>query len=216
MLPSIDTEIERYLRRYRHFMAGSDVLLNEEDRYAIACKLVDDLKAKMEQDPVSTCERFVFMSNAFRAILAYRISSHLYIQKPPGKKEAYELVAYKMAEESASSTCIEIHPGARIGSSFVIDHGINTLIGATSEIGDCCTILQNVVLGARKITYNEQGKRHPSIGDHVQISGGVRILGPVKIGHRVFIGPDCLILEDIPDNAKVKLIKSVMVIREKK
>jgi len=145
--------------------------------------------------------------------MAYRISNCLHLKPHANGNESCQLVAYRISEESASQTSIEIHPGAQIGRSFVIDHGVNTLIGATSQIGDYCTILQNVVLGARKITYNREGKRHPTLGNYVQVSGGVRILGPVNIGDHVCIGPDCLILEDIPDHSRVKLVKSVMVVK---
>lgn len=197
-------------------MLSQQVTLTHDDIERIASALRHDLQAKLEQDPVSTSERIVFLSNSFRAIMAYRVTSCLHAKMEVTGNEAYLLAAYKLAEESASQTCIEINPAARIGRAFVIDHGINTLIGATSEIGDHCTILQNVVLGARRITYNKNGKRHPTIGNHVQISGGVRILGPVNIGNHVFIGPDCLILNDICENSKVRLVKSVMVVEGKK
>lgn len=213
MLDRTYDEICKYLKKYRHFMAEMHVAFTDEDMHLTASVLDSDLEAKMEQDPISTSQRLVFLSNSFRAIMAYRISNRLHLKMQANHHDSYQLIAYKMAEESASQTSIEIHPGAEIGRSFVIDHGVNTLIGATSQIGDGCTILQNVVLGARKITYNGEGKRHPTIGNQVQISGGVRILGPVKIGNYVCIGPDCLILEDIPDHSRVKLVKSVMVVK---
>jgi len=166
-----------------------------------------DLKARVDQDPIALSEEFVYsLSRSFKVIFYYRLAHHIfYLNDKKDENNICKYCAFRISEFATSTTCIEIHPQAKIGKSFVIDHGVNTLIGATSKIGDNCTILQNVVLGSRKITYNLNEKRHPTIGNNVHISGGVRILGAINIGNNVIIGPDCLITKDIMDNFVVKL-----------
>jgi len=121
----------------------------------------------------------------------------------------FQACAFRLSENAVLKTGIEIHPEATIGRRFVIDHGLNTLIGATTSIGDDCTLLNNVLLGSRRITDNPKGKRHPSIGNRVKISSGVRILGNIFIGDDCKIGPDCVLKEDVPPNTVVELTKPV-------
>lgn len=211
MTDNIRGVVTSFLQQYKGLMDEMNVVISRGDMDMIVHGLVGDVEAKMEQDPVSRSPDLIFCSNSFKAICTYRIANHVYSKKEHFGREDCELFAYKISEESAARTTIEINPFARIGKAFVIDHGINTVIGATAEIGDCCTILQNVVLGSRKVAYNTEGKRHPTIGNHVQIAGGVSILGPVTVGNHVFIGPGCTIVEDIPDFARVKLMKSVLI-----
>lgn len=207
--------IHDFIRPYQEIMQQVHVSMRTEEIYEIAHDLEYDLMAKLEQDPVSRSQEMVFCSNAFRAIMAYRIAACVHAKAALLKHDPYELVAYKISEDSAVATAIEISPAAKIGRHFVIDHGINTLIGATTEIGDNCTILQNVVLGARRITRNEGIKRHPTIGNHVQIASGVHILGPVKVGDHVLIGPGCQIIHDVPPHSKVKLMKTLQVVEKR-
>ncbi len=127
------------------------------------------------------------------------------------EKRLCKFIAYKISERATQLTGIEIHPQAIIGKNFVIDHGVNTIIGATAVIGDNCTILENVVLGSRKITHNNDGKRHPTLGDNVQISGNVRIYGPISIGNNSKIGSGCIITTTLPENSLVKLITKQQV-----
>jgi len=94
-------------------------------------------------------------------------------------------------------TGIEIHPKAKIGKNFFIDHGFGVVIGETAEIGDNVTIYQGVTLGGRSLA---KIKRHPTIKNNVTISAGAKILGPVTIGSGAKIGPDAIILEDLEEN----------------
>lgn len=97
-------------------------------------------------------------------------------------------------------TAIDIHPGARIGRNFFIDHGF-TVIGESSEIGDGVTIYQNVTLGGTNPTSGEPGKRHPTIGDGVIIGSGAQVLGPITVGPRARIGANAVVTKDVPEGA---------------
>jgi len=98
-------------------------------------------------------------------------------------------------------TGIEIHPGAKIGRGFFIDHGMGTVIGETVEIGKNCTLFHNVTLGG---TGKHKGKRHPSVGNNVVIGTGAILLGPIKVGNNVKIGADTFIInKNVPDNSTV-------------
>ena len=92
-------------------------------------------------------------------------------------------------------TGIEIHPGARIGRRFFIDHGMGIVIGETSEIGDDVLIYQGVTLGG---TGKEAGKRHPTIGNEVVIGTGAKILGNIRIGDHVKVGAGSVVVRSVP------------------
>jgi len=92
-------------------------------------------------------------------------------------------------------TGIEIHPGATIGRRLFIDHGMGVVIGETAIIGDDCTLYQGVTLGG---TGKQRGKRHPTLGDHVVVGVGAKILGAVTIGHGAKIGGGAVVLRDVP------------------
>lgn len=93
-------------------------------------------------------------------------------------------------------TGIEIHPGARIGRGFFIDHGTGTVIGETAEIGDRCTLFHNVTLGG---TGKQTGKRHPTLEDHVLVGTGAVLLGPIRVGRNSRIGANSfIIMHDVP------------------
>jgi serine O-acetyltransferase len=97
-------------------------------------------------------------------------------------------------------TGIEIHPGATIGRRFFIDHGMGVVIGETTEIGDDVLLYQGVTLGG---TGNEKGKRHPSLGNHVVVGSGAKVLGNIRIGDNVKIGAGSVVVHAVPDNSTV-------------
>lgn len=97
-------------------------------------------------------------------------------------------------------TGIDIHPGAKIGSNFFLDHGFS-VIGETAEIGDNVTMYQNVTLGGTNPTSGMGGKRHPTILDNVIIGSGAQILGPITIGERARIGAAAVVTDDVPAGA---------------
>lgn len=97
-------------------------------------------------------------------------------------------------------TGIDIHPGAKIGSNFFLDHGFS-VIGETAEIGDNVTMYQNVTLGGTNPTSGMGGKRHPTILDNVIIGSGAQILGPITVGERARIGAAAVVTDDVPAGA---------------
>jgi serine O-acetyltransferase len=97
-------------------------------------------------------------------------------------------------------TAIDIHPGAKIGRNFFIDHGF-TVIGETAEIGDNVTIYQNVTLGGTNPADGVPGKRHPTIQDNVIIGSGAQVLGPITVGARARIGANAVVTKDVPEGA---------------
>ena len=97
-------------------------------------------------------------------------------------------------------TGIEIHPAATIGRRLVIDHGTGVVIGATTEIGDDCLIYQGVTLGGTGIS---SGKRHPTLGNHVMVGSGAKILGPIHIGNHARVAANAVVLRDVPENSTV-------------
>ncbi len=184
---------------------------------------LDDLSALVNKDPAAvSCMETFEVYNSFHAVLGYRIANYIYKWKDIECK-LREKVARIIAEGVKKETGIDIHPGATIGPRFVIDHGVNTVIGGTSEIGsDFCIIgdefyvLQGVILGARDVVNNHPGKRHPTIGDRVTICGCTRVFGPVNIGDDVFISPCSVITDDIPSSHKVIVINQLQLLKRNK
>ena len=99
-------------------------------------------------------------------------------------------------------TAIDIHPGAKIGKRFFVDHGF-TVIGETAEIGDDVTIYQSVTLGGTNPTAGEGGKRHPTVGDNVVIGSGAQVLGPIDVGAGAKIGANAVVTKDVAPGATV-------------
>ncbi|APZ43056.1 serine O-acetyltransferase [Acidihalobacter ferrooxydans] len=108
-------------------------------------------------------------------------------------------------------TGIEIHPGARIGRRFFIDHGMGVVIGETAEIGDDCTLYHGVTLGG---TSWQKGKRHPTLANNVVIGAGAKVLGPITLGDGARIGSNAVVLKDIPAGATAVGIPAHVVRRE--
>jgi serine O-acetyltransferase len=104
-------------------------------------------------------------------------------------------------------TAIDIHPGAKIGKNFFIDHGF-TVIGETAEIGDNVTIYQCVTLGGTNPTNGKAGKRHPTLEDNVIVGSGAQILGPITVGARGRIGAGAIVTDDVPEGATMIGLKA--------
>ncbi|MEX0900887.1 MAG: serine O-acetyltransferase [Gammaproteobacteria bacterium] len=106
-------------------------------------------------------------------------------------------------------TGIEIHPGARIGRRFFIDHGMGVVIGETAEIGDDCTLYHGVTLGG---TSREKGKRHPTLGNGVVIGAGAKVLGPITLGDNARVGSNAVVVRDVPAGATVVGVPGQIVV----
>lgn len=127
------------------------------------------------------------------AILLHRLSHRLY-------RIGIPLVPRLISQLGRWMTGIEIHPGARIGRRFFIDHGMGVVIGETTEIGDDCLLYQGVTLGG---TGKECGKRHPTLGNHVVVGTGAKVLGNILIGDYARIGAGSVVIHPVPDNSTV-------------
>jgi serine O-acetyltransferase len=153
-----------------------------------------DLRAVFDRDPAATSTPEVVLTYAgFHALLAYRLSHWLWQKGVPFIPRAISQLARWL-------TGIEIHPGAAIGRGFFIDHGMGVVIGETAEIGDHVTLFQGVTLGG---TGKERGKRHPTLGNHVVVGAGAKILGGIRIGDNVKIGANSVVLKSVPPNCTV-------------
>ena len=157
--------------------------------------MFDRLKAEidsiMERDPAARSRAEVyFLYSGFKAVRAYRRSHWFY-------RHNMKFIARMISQHARHRTGIEIHPGAKIGKGLFIDHGMGVVIGETTEIGDNCTIYQNVTLGG---TGKENGKRHPTLGNNVLIGAGTKVLGPVYIGDNSRIGAGSVVLRNLPAN----------------
>ncbi|KLU14614.1 MULTISPECIES: serine O-acetyltransferase [Xenorhabdus] len=182
--------------------------LNDEDIRYISEQAKLDAIAFSEKDPSAknNPNYIAICYSTYFSVVCYRIASLMY------KKERYD-IAKLISEKAKVKTGIEIHPACKIGKRFVIDHGMGTVIGETCVIGDDCYILQSVTLGASKIANNKDGKRHPSIGNNVEVAGFVNLIGNIKIGDNVKISPRVIVRESIPDNSKVINISNIAVVR---
>jgi serine O-acetyltransferase len=156
--------------------------------------LKEDLAVVFERDPAATSRLEVVLTYAgFHALLAYRVAHRIYRWGVPFLPRFVSQVARLL-------TGIEIHPAARIGRGFFIDHGMGVVIGETAEVGDYVTLFQGVTLGG---TGKERGKRHPTLGNHVVVGAGAKILGGIRIGDHVKIGANSVVLKSIPPGSTV-------------
>jgi serine O-acetyltransferase len=157
-------------------------------------KIRRDYHAALSMDPAATSRVEVVLTYAgFHALLLFRFAHWLWKKKVPFFPRA-------LSQFARFFTGIEIHPGATIGSGMFIDHGMGVVIGETSEIGDNVTLFQGVTLGG---TGKQRGKRHPTIGSHVVVGAGAKVLGPILIGDYVKIGANSVVLQDVPDHSTV-------------
>jgi serine O-acetyltransferase len=214
-LPSVErrlkAEIEKGLRfrkdreppeeRSRKARAASLKLLGEIP--AIRDILATDIEAAFEGDPAATSnEEIIVAYPGLQAIAVQRLAHVLY-------EEGIPLVPRVMTEYAHSLTGIDIHPGARIGKRFFIDHGTGVVIGETTTIGDNVKIYQGVTLGARSFQKDEEGriikgtKRHPDIDDAVTIYSGATILGDVRIGKGSVIGGNVWLVHSVPPKTRM-------------
>ena len=153
-----------------------------------------DLRAVFDRDPAATSKPEVILTYAgFHALLAYRISHWLKVHDVP-------ILPRMISQLARWVTGVEIHPSAEIGTGFFIDHGMGVVIGETAEIGDYGTRFQGVTLGG---TGKERGKRHPTLGNHVVVGAGAKILGGITIGDNVKIGANSVVLKNVAANSTV-------------
>src|SRR5690625_56585 len=157
-------------------------------------RMKQDMDVVFDQDPAARTYFEVFLtSSGLHAVCAHLIAHNCY-------QWNLHFIARVISPISRFLTGIEIHPGAKIGRRFFIDHGMGVVIGETCEIGDNVTIYQGVTLGG---TGHEKGKRHPTIKNNVLIATGAKVLGNITIGENSKVGAGSVVLKDVPDNSTV-------------
>jgi len=164
-----------------------------------------EIQAVFDRDPAAKNLLEVLLCYpGLHAVIFHRIAHFFY-------RRRLFLIARLISHISRFLTQIEIHPGARIGEGFFIDHGAGVVIGETTEIGDNVTIYQGVTLGG---TGKEKGKRHPTIGNNVVISTGAKILGSITVGDNSKIGAGSVVLKNVPPNSTVVGVPGRVVVRD--
>ncbi len=154
----------------------------------------EQIDTVFREDPAAKSVVEIFLCYpGFHAVLLHRLAHRLYVA-------GFSTVARIVSQFSRALTGIEIHPGATIGRRFFIDHGMGVVIGETAEIGDDVLIYQGVTLGG---TGKEKGKRHPTIGNHVVIGTGGKVLGNILIGDHVKIGAGSVVVHPVPAHSTV-------------
>jgi len=168
--------------------------------------LRQDFKAVFERDPaVRSVFEIIFCYPGFHALLFYRLAHALWSYK------LYFLGRF-VSHLGRFFTGIEIHPGARIGKGFFIDHGMGVVIGETAEIGDNVTLYHGVTLGG---TTWAKEKRHPTLRDNVVIGSGAKILGPFEVGANAKVGSNSVVVKEVPPDATVVGIPGKIVVADK-
>jgi len=164
----------------------------------------DDVDVVLERDPApkSRSEALLF-SQGLHAVRLHKAAHRMYL------KERYK-TARLFNYVSRILTGADIHPGAKIGNGFFIDHATGVVIGETSEIGDNVSVYQGVTLGG---VHTEKKKRHPTIGNNVVIGAGATILGPITVGDNVRVGAGSVVIKSVPPNCTVVGVPAKIVQR---
>lgn len=177
--------------------------------------LSGDINAAYYGDPAAKSKDEVILSYpCVLAIATYRIAHELY-------KILVPIIPRIMSEYAHSKTGVDIHPGAKIGKNFFIDHGTGVVIGETAKIGDNVKIYQGVTLGALSFPKDDKGQiirgrqRHPTVGNNVVIYSGATLLGEkTVVGNDTIIGGNVWITSAIPSNTKVTIIQPDLRMRD--
>jgi serine O-acetyltransferase len=158
--------------------------------------LKEEIDGMMERDPAARSRLEVALCYpGFHAIVFHRIAHPLW-------NSGWRVLARWISQVGRFMTGIEIHPGARIGKRFFVDHGMGVVVGETAVIGDNVTLYHGVTLGgvAPSVDSDAQReqKRHPTLGDNVIVGSGAQVLGPITVGHGVRVGANAVVTKDVP------------------
>jgi serine O-acetyltransferase len=168
-------------------------------------RMKEDIEVVFEQDPAARrVVEVVLTYSGLHAVWSHRVAHALF-------KLHLFFLARVVSQVSRFFTGIEIHPGAKIGRRFFIDHGMGVVIGETCEIGNNVTIFQGVTLGG---TGKEKGKRHPTLLDNVLVATGAKVLGSITIGENSKVGAGSVVLKDVPANSTVVGIPGTIVVQD--
>ncbi|HET6469409.1 MAG TPA: serine O-acetyltransferase [Geminicoccaceae bacterium] len=156
--------------------------------------LSEDVEAVFERDPAARSRlEVVLCYPGIHALIVHRLAHRLW-------RRGWLLSARWISQLGRFLTGIEIHPGARIGRRFFVDHGMGVVIGETAEIGDDVTLYQGVTLGGVSL---DPGKRHPTLEDGVVVGAGAAVLGPFTVGRGARIGSNAVVVKEVPAGATV-------------
>ncbi len=165
----------------------------------------EDIQSVFARDPAArTSFEVLTCYPGLHAVWWHRLSHRLW-------RANWKWLARVVSNLARFLTGIEIHPGAKIGRRFFIDHGLGVVIGETAEIGDDCTIYHAVTLGG---TSWKKGKRHPTLKNNVAIGAGAKVLGPITVGDNARIGSNAVVVRDVPDDVSVVGIPARKVARD--
>jgi len=180
---------------------------NPTKKHGTITEMKHDLKAALDRDPAArSAFEIMLLYPGLHAIWLHRIHHWMW-------NHGVKLLARWGSQIARNFTGIEIHPGAQIGSSFFIDHGMGVVIGETAEIGDNVTLYHGVTLGG--VSW-EKTKRHPTVEDNVVIGSGAKILGPFTVGKGSKIGSNSVVVKEVPPNATVVGIPGRTVVATEK
>jgi serine O-acetyltransferase len=155
-------------------------------------RLTETLSAYQARDPAARSKlEILLLYPGVHALIFHRVSHFLWTHH-------LHFLARLNSQIARHLTGIEIHPGAKIGRRFVIDHGMGIVIGETAEVGDDVLLYHGVTLGG---TGKDHGKRHPTIGNNVLVGCGAKILGPFRVGDGARIAANSVVLREVPENA---------------
>jgi serine O-acetyltransferase len=164
------------------------------DRPRFLKTIRNDIRVVKERDPAASGTFEVLLCYpGLHALWSHRLAHWFY-------KKGFRTFPRCVSHVSRFLTKIEIHPGAKIGMGFFIDHGCGVVIGETTEIGKNVTLYQGVTLGG---TGKDKGKRHPTIRDNVTISANATVLGPIEIGRNSNVGAGSVVIQPVPENSTV-------------
>jgi len=157
------------------------------------------IKSIMDRDPAAKSKLGIILTYpGIKAIFFHRIANFF-------SKARLALIARIVSQSSRFLTGIEIHPAAKIGKNFFIDHGMGVVIGETSEIEDNVTLYHSVTLGGISPSINSGGqrgiKRHPTLKNNVVVGSGAQVLGPIIVGEFAKIGANAVVTRDVPEHA---------------
>jgi serine O-acetyltransferase len=166
----------------------------------------DDVKSVFERDPAARSVVEILVAYpGLHAIWGYHISHWFWTHN-------FKLIGRWLSHAFRFLTGIEIHPGAKLGRRFFIDHGMGVVIGETAEIGNNVTLYHGVTLGGTSL---EKGKRHPTLEDNVVVGAGAKILGAITIGEGSRIGANAVVVKSVPPNSVVVGVPGQVVVRDK-
>jgi serine O-acetyltransferase len=158
-------------------------------------RLREDIRSIYERDPAAR--------NAWEVLTCYPGMHAIWLQRyvaNPLWRLGLKWLGRMVSHVGRFLTGVEIHPGATLGRRFFIDHGMGVVIGETAVIGDDCTLYHGVTLGG--VSWNK-GKRHPTLGNHVTVGAGAKILGPFTVGDHAKVGSNSVVVKEVPPGATV-------------